>query len=73
MKQKLTSYFTCILFKRNDQNIQTKEKVYCITPWFVCKNNCCGFECMNSNLGNQTCVGLIVKLYQNSNYWHINK
>ena len=37
MKQKLTSYFTCILFKRNDQNIQTKEKVYCITPWFVCK------------------------------------
>ena len=35
---------------------------------FCLQNNCCGFECMNDNLGNQTCVGLIVKQYL-SNYY----
>ena len=38
MKQKLTLYFTCILFKRNDQTReQIKEKVYCITTQSIYK------------------------------------
>ena len=38
MKQKLTLYFTCILFKRNDQTReQTKEKLYYITTLSVYK------------------------------------
>ena len=39
IKQKLTLYFTCILFKRNDQmNEQTNNKqVYCIAPQSVNK------------------------------------
>ena len=38
MKQKLTLYFTCILFKRNNQTRkQTKEKVYCTITWSVYK------------------------------------
>ena len=59
MKQKLTLYFTCILFKINEGTDETKGLLRNNT---VClKNNCCGFQCTNGNLGNQTRVGLIVK------------
>ena len=69
MKQKLILYFTCILFKRNNQtnkqtNEQTNEQTSLLHNTTVClQNNYCGFECTNNNLGNQTHVGLITKLY----------
>ena len=52
MKQKLTIYFACILFKRNNQmNQQMNEQTSLLHNTMVClQNNCSDFECLNGNL-----------------------
>ena len=50
IKQKLTLYFSCILFKKNNQMNEETNLLHNTTVRL--QNNCCGFECTNSNLGN---------------------
>ena len=48
-------------------NKQTNEQARLLHSNTVCLQiNCCGFEGTNGNHGNQTSVGLIVKLYLNN-------
>ena len=60
MKQKLTLY----LIKKKQSNKQTNERKSLLHNTVCLQNNCCGFECMNGNLENQTHVQGVFEKYR---------